>query len=528
VKSSSINLLFFLIILILAGVFRFTYLDLRPMHTDEAVHAIKFGMLLENGEYRYDKNEYHGPVLNYLTLIPAFLSGEKNLDETDEITLRLVPAIIGLFLVLIPLWLLNRNVWFSFSAALLLAISPAMVFYSRYYIMEILLVTFTYGFIASCFRYLQNHKILPVISAGFFLGLMHATKETWIISIAAMVFALSIMFYFNKKGVILADTLRSVRIKHVLIGLTIAILISITFYSSFFTNMQGIYDSIGTYSNYYERAGQNAIHSHPWDYYIKLLSWTTGPGDFIWSELLIVFLAAFGFIGLLRKKARKDEFYWLLLFIGIYSIILALVYSFLPYKTPWNLLQFYAGFIIMAGYGIYMIFEVEANLKGKIVIGIFIAGGIFHLAWQSWAGNIRYCADPHNPYVYGHTHANFKDVPEKIDKIASVHPDGKNMYIEVVFPGSDYWPLPWYLRNYPNTGWWDTVDMKVSAAPVVIASPEVEKDLVKKWYTIPPPGQKHLYMPLFDKYTALRPGIELRGYVRKDTWDKLQVEKQEN
>ena len=390
--------------------------------------------------------------------------------------------------------------------------------------MEILLVFFTYGFIAVCYRYLQVQKTYLAVSAGFFLGLMYSTKETWIISLGAMVMAIIIMFYFNKKGMDLVVKLKFVRLKHLILTLAIALLISITFFSSFFTNPQGILDSIETYAIYYERAGQNHIHDNPWDYYFELLTWNTGPGNIIWSELLIVFLAAFGFIGLLREKARKEKFYWLMLFIGIYSLILALIYSFLPYKTPWNLLQFYCGYIILAGYGFSLIWRFKADIKGKLVITIFIVGGTLHLIWQSWAGSFLYYADPNNPYVYGHTSNDIKIVSEFIDKVASVHPDGKDMYIEVIFPGSDYWPLPWYLRDYPNVGWWDKVDLAVPAASVVIASPEAEKDLIEKWFEKPPPGQKSLYMPLFDEYTALRPGVELRGYVRKDIRDKLQVD----
>ena len=38
-------------------------LDVRPMHHDEANQAIKFGDLLERGEYRYDFRDHHGPTL---------------------------------------------------------------------------------------------------------------------------------------------------------------------------------------------------------------------------------------------------------------------------------------------------------------------------------------------------------------------------------------------------------------------------------------------------------------------------------
>jgi len=57
---------------IVALALRLPRLALRPMHGDEAVHADKFGDLLESGVYAYDPNEYHGPTLNYLTLVPAW------------------------------------------------------------------------------------------------------------------------------------------------------------------------------------------------------------------------------------------------------------------------------------------------------------------------------------------------------------------------------------------------------------------------------------------------------------------------
>ncbi len=63
---------------------RLPQLDLRPMHTDEAVHAVKFGALLETGTYRYDKNEYHGPTLNYFTLLPAWFASEARFVQVTE------------------------------------------------------------------------------------------------------------------------------------------------------------------------------------------------------------------------------------------------------------------------------------------------------------------------------------------------------------------------------------------------------------------------------------------------------------
>ena len=53
-----------LVITIAGFALRIGKLGRRPMHTDEAVHAIKFAKLLEDGLYRYDPDEYHGPTLN--------------------------------------------------------------------------------------------------------------------------------------------------------------------------------------------------------------------------------------------------------------------------------------------------------------------------------------------------------------------------------------------------------------------------------------------------------------------------------
>ena len=47
----------------------------RPMHHDEANQAVRFGRLLETGEYRYDRRDHHGPTLYYLTLPVAWLRG---------------------------------------------------------------------------------------------------------------------------------------------------------------------------------------------------------------------------------------------------------------------------------------------------------------------------------------------------------------------------------------------------------------------------------------------------------------------
>src|SRR5512137_1494953 len=80
---------------------RLASLDLRPMHHDEANQAVRFGQLLETGEYRYDRNDHHGPTLYYLTLPVARARGQATLASIDERTLRLVPALFGVGVILL-------------------------------------------------------------------------------------------------------------------------------------------------------------------------------------------------------------------------------------------------------------------------------------------------------------------------------------------------------------------------------------------------------------------------------------------
>ena len=501
---------------------RLPQLKQRPMHGDEAVHAFKFGELLEQGLYRYDPNEYHGPTLNYLTLIPARLSSAKKLTEISETTLRIVPVFFGVLLVVLLLLVadgLGRAS--AVCAAILTAISPAMVFYSRYYIQEMLLVCFTFGVIACGYRYTQKKNTKWALLTGMFLALMHATKETCIIAFGSMLLALLLMRLMRSRqnGFVL-DT-KAVRPSHLVAGLVAAAVVSGLFYSSFLSNPGGILDSARTYTTYFNRAGQNQLHIHPWYYYLKMLIYSRYGSGPVWSEALIVLLAVVGFIVAIRGKGLAGVNFHLLRFIAFYTLVMTVAYSIIPYKTPWCLLGFLHGMILLAAVGAVALVNLTPNISARVVVGVLLIVGGAHLAWQGYLGSYKYYADSRNPYVYAHPTTDVFTITERVEELAKVHPDGHEMQIQFVCPGGDYWPFPWYLRSFPNVWWWNGIDERVMPAPVIIASPSVEPELLA-FFDMPPPGKKDLYVPLFDTYIELRPRVELRGYVTKDLWDSYQ------
>jgi uncharacterized protein (TIGR03663 family) len=496
------------------------------MHGDEAVHADKFGRLLEEHYYEYDTYDYHGPTLNYLTLIPAWLLGAGTYVEVDEFTLRIVPVVMGtlLILLLVPM-IRGMGCAAAVCAAVLTAISPAMVFYSRYYIQEMLLVCFTFGAIVSGYRYSLSGHIAWALCDGAMLGLMHATKETCVIAYGSMFLALVLVLVMRRRKGEITDWREKIKPPHLIAAITAGLIVSALFFSSFLSNPGGIVDSIRTYTVYLGRVG-NSLHVHPWDFYLSMLLYFRFSDGPIWTEALIVLLAVVGFGAAMVQKNRSGTDPALLRFIAFYTLIMTVVYSAIPYKTPWCLLGFLHGMILLAGVGAVTLVKLAPNVVPRLlVLGLLLEASI-HLTWQAYQCNYRYEADSRNPYVYAHPTPEVFTMAEKIEEYARVHKDGRDMDVEVICTGSDYWPLPWYLRHFPNVRWRDRVVEDEPSAPIIIASDDIETALAIKLYKLTPRRQRQMYLYMFDKpyYVWLRPGVKLRGFVSKDLWSDLMTE----
>src|SRR5262249_48293011 len=143
------------------------------------------------GVFPYDPNDYHGPVLGYLARIPARITGRTTYDSLSETLLRIAPAMTGILLVLAPLLLApaigaRAATW----AAALIAVSPAMVYYSRYFIPEMPLALWTAVFLALLLR----RSITSFVLAGATAALMIATKEMAVLALASAAVAYVVVF----------------------------------------------------------------------------------------------------------------------------------------------------------------------------------------------------------------------------------------------------------------------------------------------------------------------------------------------
>jgi uncharacterized protein (TIGR03663 family) len=498
------------------------------MHTDEAVNAYKTGILLETGFFRYDPDEFHGPVLYYTSLLTARITGQNSYASLTEQNLRMVPAIFGFGLILLLTLLVKDLGWrMVLITGFLFSVSPPMVFYSRYYIHETLLAFSGFGAIISAYRFLQDRKTAWLAAAGIFLGLMHATKETCLISYGAFILALVTVLApgYQKPG--RHKELRdSLHWWHLLVLLGSGATVSVLFFSSFFKNPEGIIGSVTAFKVYLNRAGVDDAHIHPWYYYLKIFLLPGIESGKVWSDLWLIIPAIFGLVRLMKNN-RRDSKTDLLLFAGFYSLLLLIIYSAIPYKTPWNIIQIYPGIILLSGFGITEITVIRTANWLKTSFLVLLLAAALHWTWMSWQLNFVHYADPANPYVYAHTTPDIFDLRDAAERLALVHPDHYELPVEVISPEHDYWPLPWYLRKFPNTGYLDHVDTLQAPATLIISAVSLEDELVKKLYEIPPPGERYLYVPLFRSPWELRPGVEMRAYLSKAAWDRYYMEYKE-
>ena len=517
-------------VLILGLALRVAHLDLRPMHHDEANQAVKFGTLLEEGEYRYDPKEHHGPTLYYLTLPAAWARGQDTLASLDERTLRAVPAVFGVGLIILMVYLarpLGRDA--VLLAALFAALSPAMTYYSRFYIQESLFAFFSLGFLVSLGRTAVRPTLARTLTAGVFAGLALATKETSVLVFAAAAVALALtrlwmsrvqptVFFPGDRR----DRLRSAAI-HVLAATGAAALVAAVLYSSFLRNPAGILEPVYALPGYAARAAGPSYHVHPWYYYLQILGYQNA-GGVIWTEGVILVAALCAVAFALRRRAGRrasarydiiqstlaGQQFWPR-FLALYTFFAAALFSILPYKTPWNLLAFHIGLVPLAGIGAAALLRLSGRRLLRGFLWVALLAALFQLGVQNWRANILYAADPRCPYVYAQTSPDFLRLSRRAHDLAAAHPDGKDMLVKVIAGPYEQWPMPWYLRDFRRVGYWTGPEGAggFEGVSVVIASQE---NAAKLAGILGDRFQVEFY--------GLRPDVLLTMYIDRTLWER--------
>jgi uncharacterized protein (TIGR03663 family) len=510
VKREWVFTVLWLLAIAVAVAIRAPRLGLRPMHADEAVQAARFRDLWLNGDYLYDPTEFHGPTLIYATLPSVMVGGAATFADTSEAMYRAVPVAFGVGLLFL-FWFLRDalgragSVW----AAMLAGCSPAFVFYSRYYIHETLLAFFTLATLACGWRYLRSGRLAWCLGAGVTLGLMQATKETAVIAyLAAAVALAAVAVPARRAGQ--QNQVPPWRGWHLALGAVVAVLVAATLLSSFFTNPRGVIDGVLTYVPWLSRAGGESPHINPWHFYLhRLVWWRVGDGP-LWSEALIVGLAVIGcVVGFLRKpRWLGDAHVGFVRWLGYYTIVVTAIYTVIPYKTPWCLLQFLLGIILLAGVGATVLLRIVRKLPAQIGIAALLLLGTSHLVWQAYRASYVLAADTRNPYVYAQTSVDVVRLEDQLQQLAGASDRGHDTPVKVIWSDPYYWPLPWYLRRFTHVELWTKLPDD-AAAPLVICSPQYDVQLTERLI------DTHIMTGFFE----IRPQVLAQLWVRFDLWE---------
>jgi uncharacterized protein (TIGR03663 family) len=505
-----------LTILAAAAFIRLYELGLKPLHHDEGVNGFFLTNLYKTGIYQYNPENYHGPTLYYFALITtklnAFLFGGSGLST---IAVRLVPVIFGVATVWLALSL-RRNLGSmgALTAAALIALSPGDVYISRYFIHEAHFVFFTLGIVVAAVRYYESADPIYLLLASLSAALLFATKETAIITVSVLGLAFIVASLYlrlarrrisvpwekqraekkrkpKKKRAPREDPLlRFGGLSNVAlwsgVALALFIFINILFYSSFFTYWEGVRGALESL-RVWAKTGTKE-HTHQLYTYLQWLMQEESP---------LLLLGAMGaMIALIRRRNRFA------VFAAAWAFGILAAYSLIPYKTPWLTINITVPLAIISGYAVNEIYNLEDGLRSRIAALTLAAVSLLLCGTQSIKLNFYHYDDDQYPYVYAHTYREFLPLVNKIDELAKRAGTGAQTGITITAP--EYWPLPWYLRDYEHAGFYGR--MTTTNEPVVVGSVGQEAELE----TV-----------LDDRYRMvgsypLRPGVTLVLYAKKE------------
>ena len=450
----------FLLILLATIILRFYTLDLKLFHHDEAIHAWFSYRLLTEGTYTYDPM-YHGPFLYYTTAGIFSLLGDSDLVG------RLFPALLGTLLV--PLVYLIYRLGYldkkqTIVAALFLAVSPNMVYFSRFLRNDIFIAFFTMVLLVALLYYFERHKVQYALIAGAAIGFGMSAKEN--MPIIVLIFGAYLLYLVWTGKVRLPKRW----IRDLVLGALVAVGIMAVFYSSFGAHPEVLMDGWLRAIEHWTSMHQAQRLGGPPYFYILL---------FLLYEVPILILAVVGVLqfvdipgivsrwrerrtghvespgetegaeektvpdvaappvpkaegwntrlreilsgsGELRPVDRQKEFarfaiFWMLLSLA--------VYAYLGEKVPWLILHQLLPMIFVA---VYMMTTRKAAIA--VVASVFLIVMTLHVAFTP--------ADINEPIVQVQNSEDLREVFAKIDAAD-----------KVAIATDSYWPLPWYYRG---------------------------------------------------------------------------------
>lgn len=449
-------------IVAVALLLRLIWLGGKPAHFDEGVNGFFVDQMTREGMYRYNPGDYHGPFHFYVLFIAQTLLGRS------EWALRLPLALAGAACVWVTLLYRRYLGWrVAGIAALALAISPGMTFYSRYAIHETWLVLgmlLAFWGVAGLWLETRRGSVQALFATVGGVTLMILNKETYLIHLIAFGLACGTLLllerFVSPSGPLPSNrpaTGTAWTSSLLIQSLGGAVLLLIFFYSGGFLAPEGLPGIFTTFSKWIATGTESASgHSKGFFYWLQLM------GRYEWPALLGLF---YSLRALLPGMNRLNRL------IAIYGLGSLVAYSLVSYKTPWCIISILWPFFFLYGEGVKAVIGRFREQPGRLalVASLALAPLIASLG-ISISLNFYRPVDATEPYVYVQTLDDVRLLTEPLRQLAEKDPSSYGITGHILM--ESYHPLPWLLGRYPSVGYYgdDTTPSPTVDADFLIVS----------------------------------------------------------
>ena len=432
------------LVLALALLLRALWLGMKPPHFDEGVNGWFIDQMAKQGFYHYDPSNYHGPFHFYVLFLAQTLLG-RSVEA-----LRLPLVLVNVATIWLVLQFRRFLPWRAcVLAALAFAVSPGMLFYSRYAIHEAWMVFgMALAFWGAAEMWTRG-TTRGLWAAVMGVTLLVLTKETYIIHLIAFglaVVTLLVLERFSPSAPGFPERPAARQWDSKTLGnvLSAGILLILFFYSGGFLDPSSLRGLLKTFADWFQTGVNTDAHAKPFYYWLLLLV------RYEWPALI-------GLLGSVR--ALWPGMNRLARLLAIYGCGTLAAYSLVPYKTPWCIISLLWPFFFVWGMALDSL-KRGAGLAAVVVLGASL-GAAVHLNYLhpvepgEQVGRItRRLKDWNLPtYVYVQTTNDLFKLTRPLAQLTARDPAARHMSAHVLL--SSYHPLPWVLGEFTSVGYYD-------------------------------------------------------------------------
>lgn len=407
-----------------AIVTRFVFLDNKPIHFDEAINGWFVGRIPEMGYYKYDPNNYHGPLYFYLLYLV-----EKWWGPSLQ-TLRAVPAAFSVLSVMLFVWPAVRSRRMLNTMGILVLLSPAFIFFGRSGIHEMPFVFFQLVMTLGLMRWMEK----PDPKAWFLIlmGLwgMASLKETFVIVLFSWGVGFLALGWERLKVLFAWQVVRETWDHFVTILLAGLLLLFIVLFTGFFKDISGIVDFFRAVIPWLKTGVHGHGHEKSATYWLEVL---------LEAEPLVLLgiVVALGGVFSQRPQLRV---------LSVFSLTQLLVYSLIPYKTVWCVLSLVWGFYFVISMKLQALWAEGPRWKAISFAVPVVLLGLLNLR-SDYFSSYRRPIDLNHPYVYVNSTYQLTWLSDKIVQTLKEMPSDTLGPHVVQIGMKEQWPWPWLLRD---------------------------------------------------------------------------------